>query len=174
MITRKHVLILIVIAQFACVSLWFAGNGVMHALIAEFDLPLKTVGHLTSAVQFGFILGTLVYAILAFADKFSPSTVFFVSALTASLSNLGLILSGGDITILYGARFLTGFFLAGIYPVGMKIASDYFDQDLGKALGWLLGALVLGTAFPHLLSSLMESFAWEDVVLALSVLAILG
>ena len=99
MITRKHVLILIVIAQFACVSLWFAGNGVMNALIAEFNLPVQTVGHLTSAVQFGFILGTLVYAILAFADKFSPSTVFFVSALAAALSNLGLIMSSGDLTM---------------------------------------------------------------------------
>jgi MFS family permease len=33
-------------------------------------------------------------------------------------------------------RFLTGFFLAGIYPVGMKIAADYFNKGLGKSLGF--------------------------------------
>jgi MFS family permease len=69
---------------------------------------------------------------------------------------------------------MTGFFLAGIYPVGMKIAADYFDKDLGKALGFLLGALVLGTAFPHLLKSLMDDFRWQDVVIAISVMAIIG
>lgn len=174
MTNRNGILFIIVIAQFACVSLWFAGNGVMDSLISEFNLPAKTLGHLTSAVQLGFILGTLLFAILAFADKYSPSTVFFVSALAAALSNLGIIASAGNEGILYGSRFLTGFFMAGIYPVGMKIAADYFDKDLGKALGYLLGALVLGTAFPHFLKSMMDQFAWEDVVMAISVLSIIG
>jgi MFS family permease len=43
-------------------------------------------------------------------------------------------------------RFLTGFFLAGIYPVGMKIAADYYRKGLGKSLGFLVGALVVGTS----------------------------
>jgi len=119
MFSRNYILIIIVIAQFACVSLWFAGNGVMDALLLEFDLSAKTIGHLTSAVQLGFILGTLLYAVFAFADKYSPSMVFFISALAASLANLGLIIADGNIGVLYGTRFMTGFFLAGIYPVGM-------------------------------------------------------
>lgn len=174
MIGRNGILVIIVIAQFACVSLWFAGNGVMDSLITEFNLPAQTLGHLTSAVQLGFILGTLLFAIFAFADKYSPSKVFFVSALAAALSNLGMIAADGNEIILYGTRFMTGFFIAGIYPVGMKVAADYFDKDLGKALGYLLGALVLGTAFPHLLKSLMSQFAWEDVVMTISVLCIIG
>src|SRR5688500_7336812 len=165
MISRNGILLIIVCAQFACVSLWFAGNGVMDALITDYDLPLTMLGHLTSAVQIGFITGTLLFAIFAFADKYSPSLVFLVSALAASLANLGLIMSDGSEGVLYASRFLTGFFLAGIYPVGMKIAADYFDKDLGKALGYLLGALVLGTAFPHLLKSVLNSFPWEDVVI---------
>ena len=174
MIGRNGILVIIVIAQFACVSLWFAGNGVMDALISEFNLPLRTVGHLTSAVQLGFILGTLLFAIFAFADRYSPSNVFFLSAIAAALCNLGLVIADGNTGILYASRFMTGFFLAGIYPVGMKIAADYFDKDLGKALGFLLAALVLGTAFPHLLKSLMDDFRWEDVVSTISGLAIIG
>ena len=54
---------------------------------------------------------------------------------------------------LFALRFMTGFFIAGIYPVGMKIAADWYDKGLGKAMGFLLGALVLGTAFPHLLKN---------------------
>ena len=174
MISGNRILFIIVCAQFACVSLWFAGNGVMDALIHDYALPSRILGHLTSSVQIGFIIGTLLYAIFSFADKYSPSLVFFVSALAAALANLGLIMSEGNVMVLYGSRFMTGFFLAGIYPVGMKIAADYFDKDLGKALGYLLGALVLGTAFPHLLKSVLNSFPWEDVVIVISILSIIG
>jgi len=71
-------------------------------------------------------------------------------------------------------RFLTGFFLAGIYPVGMKVAADYFEKGLGKSLGFLVGALVLGTAFPHLLKGITNAFTWQAVILTTSSLAILG
>jgi len=173
-IRRTGILFIIVIAQFACVSLWFAGNGVMDELIRAFQLPAVSLGHLTSAVQFGFIAGTLIYAMLAIADRISPSKVFLVSAILASLSNLMTIVSDGAVPILYGSRFLTGFFLAGIYPVGMKIAADYYDKDLGKALGYLLGALVLGTAFPHLIKGALSQVSWEYVMMLTSLLAIIG
>jgi MFS family permease len=71
-------------------------------------------------------------------------------------------------------RGLTGFFLAGIYPVGMKIAADYFGKNLGKSLGFLVGALVLGTAFPHLLKSSGASLPWKYVVYGTSALSALG
>ena len=113
-IPRTGILFIIVIAQFACVSLWFAGNGVMDELIRAFHLPSSSLGHLTSAVQFGFIAGTLIFAMFAIADRISPSKVFLISAVLASLSNLLTIISDGVVPVLYGSRFLTGFFLAGI------------------------------------------------------------
>ena len=171
---RTFILIIIVIAQFACVSLWFAGNGVMTELIRDYNLSTSALGNLTTAVQVGFIIGTLVFALFAVADRISPSKVFFFSAIFASLCNVGLLLSDPWTTGIFVSRFLTGFFLAGIYPVGMKIAADYFDQDLGKALGYLLGALVLGTAFPHLLRSQLQSYPWETVIIATSSVAVLG
>ena len=130
----KWILPVIVISQFCCTSLWFASNGVMTDLISNFNLGESALGHLTSAVQFGFISGTLIFALFTIADRFSPSRVFFISAIIGSVFNLGLILKSNDLTNLLILRFLTGFFLAGIYPVGMKIAADYYEKGLGKSL----------------------------------------
>lgn len=171
---QKNILLIIVIAQFCCTSLWFAGNGVMSDLVANFDLSRDALGDLTSAVQFGFISGTLSFAMLSIADRFSPSKVFFASAILGALFNLGTIWSGNTFLSLLILRFMTGYFLAGIYPVGMKIAADYFSKGLGKSLGFLVGALVLGTAFPHLLNSLGANLPWRFVLITTSALAIAG
>lgn len=170
----NSILPLIVIAQFCCTSLWFAGNAVMPQLVHQFDLLPGALGHLTSAVQLGFIFGTLLFAILSFVDRYSPSRVFFVSALLGAGFNLAVIWEGHTFMSLLTCRMLTGVFLAGIYPVGMKIAADYYQKRLGKSLGFLVGALVFGTAFPHLLSDLTTSMAWESVLMLTSALAVIG
>ena len=170
----KNVLPIIVIAQFCCTSLWFASNAIMSDLVLHFNLNPSVVSYLTSAVQFGFILGTLVFALLAIADRFSPSKVFLISALLGAACNLGILWDGNNLASMLSIRFLTGFFLAGIYPVGMKIAADYFEKGLGKSLGFLVGALVLGTAFPHFLKGMTSGLPWELVILCTAGLAILG
>lgn len=170
----KWILSTIVISQFGCTSLWFAGNGVMGDLVVNFSLNNSALGHLTSAVQFGFISGTLIFALFTIADRFSPSKVFFISALLGASFNALVICEGNSFTSLLALRFLTGFFLAGIYPVGMKIATDYYKRGLGKSLGFLVGALVVGTAFPHLLKGLSHSVPWRYVMLSTSSIAILG
>ncbi len=71
-------------------------------------------------------------------------------------------------------RFFTGFFLAGVYPVGMKIATGWYRRGLGQALGYLVGALVVGTAFPHLLKGTTQSLPWQHVIITISLLAALG
>ncbi|WP_197088678.1 MFS transporter [Rufibacter radiotolerans] len=169
----KRILPTIVLAQFACTSLWFAGNAVLPGLISQFHLEASALSHLTSAVQLGFILGTLVFAIFTISDRFSPSKVFLVCALLGAGFNVSLLWANGFPTLLL-SRFLTGLCLAGIYPVGMKIAADYHQKGLGKALGFLVGALVLGTAFPHLLKALTQGLEWRFVIVATSVLAVLG
>ncbi|QRM90090.1 MFS transporter [Lacinutrix sp. WUR7] len=168
------ILPIIVISQFCCTSLWFAGNSVINDLIFNFNLKADALGHLTSAVQFGFIIGTLIFAILTIADRFSPSKVFLISAVLGALFNLGVIYPANNLTSLLILRFFTGFFLAGIYPVGMKIAADYYQKRLGKSLGFLVGALVIGTAFPHVLNQMTDTFSWKYVILATSSLALLG
>ena len=98
----------------------------MANMVEEFNLSAGSLGDLTSAVQFGFIFGTLLFAIFTIADRFSPSKVFFVSAVLGSLANLGLIWSANTVLTLLIFRFFTCFFLAGIYPVGDEDRSRLF------------------------------------------------
>mgnify|MGYP006283298083 CR=1 FL=1 len=170
----KIVLPIIVFSQFCCTSLWFASNAVLQDLVVNYGLNEVALGHLTSFVQFGFISGTFLFAVLTIADRFLPSRVFFSCAVLGALFNLGLVWESNTYSTLLSFRFLTGFFLAGIYSVGMKIASDYFDRGLGKSLGFLVGALVLGTAFPHLLKSITGSVSWEMVIVSTSSIALIG
>jgi len=132
----KHILPFIVIAQFCCTSLWFAGNAVMNDLVTTFSLDENALGNLTSAVQFGFISGTLMFALFTIADRFSPSKVFFSCAII-------------------GAGF-------------------NFAKGLGKSLGFLVGALVVGTAFPHLLKGYSTALPWKQVIMITSILATFG
>ncbi len=172
-ISRGKALQLIVIAQFLGTSVWFAGN----AAIPQFEVILETeklTSTLTSLVQLGFITGTLVFAVLSFPDRFSPSKVFLVSSILASLANVLPVIVEPSSVLLYLSRYSVGFFLAGIYPVGMKIASDYFKEGLGVALGLLVGALVLGTAFPYLIAGLELEFSWKFIFITTSILSVSG
>lgn len=168
------VLPVIVLAQFCCTSLWFASNAVLPDMIETFQLPVSALGGLTSAVQLGFISGTLLFAIFTIADRFSPSKVFWWCAIAGAIANAACTWSGNSYTTLLSWRVLTGCCLAGIYPVGMKIAADYFDRSLGRSLGFLVGALVLGTAFPHALRALGGDWPWRYVLWATSALATAG
>jgi MFS family permease len=170
----SYILPLIVVSQFAGTSLWFVGNAILPDIRQQLHLDSSALGNITSVVQFGFIAGTLIFAILSIADRFNPSKVFFVSSLLAATANLCILWFGKDPFSLMSFRFITGFFLAGIYPVGMKIAADWYEKGLGKALGYLVGALVLGTAFPHLLKSSSLHFSWEKVIVFTSLFAVAG
>jgi MFS family permease len=116
----------------------------------------------------------LVFAIWTIADRFSPSLVFLISAVSGALFNLALLLPDQSLYSLLILRFGTGFFLAGVYPVGMKIASDHFKEGLGLSLGYLVGALVVGTALPHLVRGLGWQLSFSTVVKVTSSLAAVG
>lgn len=169
-----HILPVIVASQFAGTSLWFAGNAVLPDLQAAWGLAPEALGYITSAVQFGFIAGTLVFAITAISDRFSPRYLFLWCTILAALANLAAVVLEQDFGSLLVLRFATGFFLAGIYPVGMKIASGWYQADLGRALGFLVGALVAGTALPHLLRGIGQELPWEGVLLGVSAIAAAG
>lgn len=170
----KRVLPAIVLSQFAGTALWFAINAVMPDLQRDWQLPAAAVGTLTSAVQFGFISGTLVFAALTIADRFSPRQVFLLCALAGAACNAAGALLTGQFEALLLLRFATGFFLAGIYPVGMKIAAGWYTRGLGAALGLLVGALVLGTAAPHGLRALGADWPWQSVMWSVSGIAAAG
>ncbi len=165
---------MIVFSQFAGTSLWFTGNAVLPELKEEMGLSQYALSHVTSAVMLGFIGGTLVFGILSLSDRYSPVRLFFVSSIMGALTNAAVGWWASDAASLFAMRFITGFFIAGIYPVGMKIAADWFEKGLGKALGYLVGALVLGTAFPHLLRNREFDLPWRPVIWCTSAFAVTG
>lgn len=167
----RRILPAIVIAQLAGTSLWFAGNAILPDLQRRAGFAIDAIGDMTTAVQLGFIAGTLIFSFFALVDRFSPRMIFLASALLGASCNATTYFAGAHLWPLLLLRFATGFFLAGIYPVGMKIASGWFDRDLGQALGFLVGALVVGTATPHLLG---YDLPWEGVMLFVSAIAALG
>ena len=164
----------IILSQFTGTSLWFAGNAILGDLQQQWSLGSHVLGYMTSAVQLGFIAGTFCFAFLALSDRFSPRIVFFICSLLGAFSNFLIYLLAEGIISLLVLRFITGFFLAGIYPVGMKIAAGWYRQGLGKALGFLVGALVVGTAFPHLLKGSGQSVSWETVIISISLISLSG
>ena len=167
----RRVLPLLVLAQLGGTSLWFAVNAVMPDLQRDFGWPATAVGTLTSALQLGFILGTLVFALLAVADRLSAPHVFLVCALSGALSTVGAWAMVDHFSALLLWRFATGFFLAGIYPVGMKIAAQWYRDGLGTAMGYLIGALVLGSASAHALRALADALPWPSIMLGVAALA---
>lgn len=147
----RHLLPVLVGAQLLGVSPWFAVNAVMGDLQRAQGFGAQGLGTLSAGIQLGFIAGTLVFAFTALADRFPARRVFVFSALATAACTLMAMMRAHDFEELLAWRIATGFCLAGIYPVGMKLASLWFPQGLGAALGWLVGALVLGSASPHLL-----------------------
>jgi MFS family permease len=166
-------LFIIVLSQFAGTSLWFLGNAVIDDFAKLYSTPVN-IALVTSVVQAGFIIGTLVFALFTIADRFKSTHLFFLCSIIAALFNLSIIWFAKDVFTLCVFRFFTGFFLAGIYPIGMKIASDIFSKKLGNALGFLVGALVIGTAFPHLLKAQVFQFSFTKILFASSFIAIFG
>jgi MFS family permease len=164
----------IIVSQFTGTSLWFAGNAILGDLQQQWSLGAHALGYMTSAVQLGFIAGTFCFAFFALSDRFSPRMVFFICSLLGASSNLLIYLIAEGFVSLLVFRLITGFFLAGIYPVGMKIAAGWYRQGLGKALGFLVGALVVGTAFPHLLKGSGQSVLWETVIICISAISLAG
>jgi predicted MFS family arabinose efflux permease len=161
----------IVLAQLAGVSPWFAVNSVMPDLQHAYGWGTAALATLTSSLQLGFIAGTLVFALFAVADRWPARRVFALCAFGAATCTVAAALSAESYAALLAWRVATGFFLAGIYPVGMKLAALWFPRGLGAALGWLVGALVLGSASPHALRALGASWAWQSVFFSVAAVA---
>jgi MFS family permease len=159
----RRVLPVIVLAQLAGTSPWFAVNAVMADLQREQGYGAADLGTLTSAVQLGFIVGTLLFAVFGIADRRSPRRVFLYCALAGGVATAAAVPLSGSFAGLWSCRALGGFFLAGIYPVGMRIAAQWYSRGLGAALGLLVAALVLGSASAHALRAVGAEVGWPIV-----------
>ncbi|MDQ3027712.1 MAG: MFS transporter [Pseudomonadota bacterium] len=167
-------LAIIVVAQLLGTSLWFSSNAAFADLARAWSLGAADLGKLTIAVQCGFILGTLVFALSGLADRFAASRVFAVCAVAGAVANGAFAWLAADLPQAIVLRFLTGFALAGVYPLGMKLVVSWEPGRAGEALGWLVGMLTFGTALPHAIRALGVGWPWQAVAGTSSLLALVA
>jgi predicted MFS family arabinose efflux permease len=164
----RGAIVIIVLAQLLGTSSWFSGNVAAAEVAREWSLSDSGRGLLLTSVQFGFIVGTLFIGLSGLADRFTASRLFACSAVVAAATNLVFAWLSRGIVSATLFRFCTGAALAGVYPLGMKLIVGWAPQQKGAALGWLVGALTLGTASPHLIRALGQSWTWQITVLTSS------
>jgi MFS family permease len=164
---------LLSLAELLAMSLWFTGTAVLPQVKALWHSGLGLAAWLTIAVQIGFSLGALAFALFNISDIYSPIRVFVVSAIAAAAANGAFVWAAPHPVPAIVLRGTTGFFLAGVYPVGMKIVAGWFQRGRGLALGIMIGALTVGSAVPHAVNS-VGGIAWRRVVLLGSLQALLG
>jgi MFS family permease len=164
---------LLSLAELLAMSLWFTGTAVLPQVIAVWHSGLALGAWLTIAVQIGFSLGAITFALFNIPDIYSPITVFTVSAVAAAAANAAFPFVAAEPWAAIALRGATGFFLAGVYPVGMKIIAGWFQRGRGLALGVMIGALTVGSAVPHAVNS-VGGIPWRVVVLLSSGQALIG
>ncbi len=171
--SRRRALAIISVSQLMALSLWFSATAVSPQLRSLWQLSTTEEAGLTLAIQLGFVVGALVSAVLNLADVVPSRTLFLASSFGGALANLGLLaVDESTVSLALALRFLTGAFLAGVYPAGLKVVSGWFKEGRGMALGVLVGALTVGSASPHLVRGL--GLEWEGVIVSASALTFLA
>ncbi len=164
----------IVLAQLFGTSLWFSANSAADDLIRSWGISVADIGTLTNAVQLGFILGTLSFALTGLADRFSASRIFALCAVGGALCNAAFALFAEGMTAGVVLRFAVGLCLAGVYPLGMKLVVSWVPERAGTALAYLVGMLTLGTALPHGIRLAGAGWSWQATILVSSALAVVA
>src|SRR5438067_3619100 len=159
--------------MFLGMTLWFSATAATAPIVAEFHLTSAATAWLTMAVQGGFVAGTLLSATLNLPDVINPRRLFAVGCVVGAAANAGLV-GAGNPALLIALRIATGAALAWVYPPGMKVAAGWFERQRGAALGVLIGALTVGSAFPHLLAAASATIPWRMLMLSASGLALAG
>lgn len=162
---------LIILCQVASMTLWFSASAAIPNLLAHGTITGQQASLLTSGVQLGFVVGTLISAIFGLPDRIDPRRIFAASAGVGCMVNLCLLVTGFDNAGTILLRFATGICMAGVYPIGMKLAAGWAEQRLGLMIGALVGALTLGSALPNLFVAL-QPLDWRITVAASSACAL--
>lgn len=170
--SKQMSLLLVTVATFLSLSVWFSTNAVSTALETDKSIGESSMAVLTIAVQVGFVFGTLFISFTNLSDRINARTLFTVSSILAAITNFLVVpLDSPDALIV--TRFATGAFLGGVYPMGMKVLSGWYVSGRGFAIGTLVGAVTLGSGTPHILMSVFSE-NWQMVILVSSILAITG
>ena len=76
-------------------TLWSSATAANAPIVAEFGLSPADTAWLTMAVQGGFVLGTLISALLNLPDIINPRRLFAIGCLTAAAANAALVNADG-------------------------------------------------------------------------------
>lgn len=150
---KARSLSILLACEVGAMTVWFSSAAVVARIKQTQDVSAQAAALLSSSLQLGFVLGTVVSALLTLADRFDPRRLFMASALTAAAATAALAFLPPTGPLVYALRLLTGLCMAGVYPVGMRLAATWAKGDLGLLIGLLVGALTLGSASPHLLAA---------------------
>lgn len=161
-------------AELLAMSVWFSASAVIPALTVDWHLSSADQAWLTMSVQAGFVVGAFLSSLFNLADYIPSHLLFAGTALLASIATALISLFAPGLTITLILRFVTGLFLAGVYPVGMKIIATWTREDRGLGIGILVGALTLGSAAPHLINALGGIDAWQPVLYYSAAMAFVG
>ncbi|MEQ8768223.1 MAG: MFS transporter [Planctomycetota bacterium] len=172
--SKRTTLALLSLATVLGMSPWFSASAVGPSLSALWDLTAAESAWLTMIVQIGFVAGALVSAILNTADRFSPRIVMAGGALTASLATAAVAFLDTGFEGALVCRFVTGFALAHVYPVAMKVVATWTLEDRGLGIGLIVAAVVAGSASPHLVRGLGGVESWRAVLGIVAALALAG
>ncbi len=168
---RARVLIWVTLAEVLAMSLWFSASAVSSTLATVMNLSPYQIPWITASVQIGFVVGAMLSAIFGIQDRIKPRLMFPVSAVLASIFNLLFVFEVHIVILGFILRFLTGMFLAGIYPVAVQFISSWFPKGRGLAIGILIGGLTLGSALPDFVVGLSFGGTWDVLILISSGLA---
>lgn len=169
---RWRLLVLLSFAELFGMSLWLAAAAVGPQLAARWQLGASQTGWLVTIVQFGFVIGTALAAVLNLADIIPSERLFAASALVGAAANAALVHAPTYETALV-LRLCTGFALAGVYPPAMKMISTWFRSQRGLGIGTIVGALTIGKASPYLVHA-FPGAGVATVLYSVSGFAVLG
>lgn len=170
---RTRALMLLAVAVLLAMGLWFGVSAVAPQIAGEWHLDPATTAWLTLSVQLGFVAGTLLSALLNLSDVIRARHLLAVCAFLGAVTNALLAWRVHTAGPAIALRFLTGAFLAGVYPPGMKLVATWYREGRGFALGVVVGALTLGKASPYLVNA-FGSPNWRVNVGLASVIAVAG
>lgn len=150
--SKSAALTLLILCEVLALSLWFSSTAVIPSLKADYGLDDASASLISSMVSVGFVIGTLISAIFGLADRLPPVRFFAGASVVAAAANAAIIFVDPTSWSVPALRFVVGMSMAGIYPVGMKLAASWAKADMGFLVGTLVGALTLGSALPHLIN----------------------
>jgi MFS family permease len=171
---KRRTIVVLSLSEFFAMSVWFSASAVVPALSSDWHLTGGGQAWLTMSVQIGFVVGAFLSSLLNLADYFAGHRLFAVTSILGAITTAAIPLFASSLPPALVLRFLSGMFLAGVYPVGMKIIATWTKEDRGLGIGLLVGALTLGSAAPHIINTFEKIDEWRPVLYYSSLLAASG